>query len=148
MCSLLLTRSQKNSNPNYTFYGQTLGTVSSSKYQGLTIQSNIGWDRHIDSMCAKANRMLGYLRRNLKIGSRKVKESAYKAMIRPILEYVSSVWDTHTKKNISEIKMVLNRHNNTSSVEESPEVLGWPTLQQRRCGARLNMLQKLTSSLA
>ena len=70
--------------------------------------------------------MLGFLRRNLKIGSWKVKERAYKAMIRPILEYASSVWDPHTKKSISKIEMVqrraarftLNRHHNTSGVEE------------------------------
>ena len=51
-------------------------------------------------MCAKANKMLGFLRQNLKIGSWKVKERAYyyKAMIRPILEYAYSVWDPHTKE--------------------------------------------------
>ena len=42
-CShLLFTRSQKNSNPNYTLHGQTLETVSSSKYLVLTIQRNLG----------------------------------------------------------------------------------------------------------
>ena len=93
-CShLLFTRSQKNSNPNYTLHGQTLETVSSSKYLGLTIQRNLGWDRHIDSMCAKANKMVGFLRRNLEIDPRKVKERACKTLIRPILEYASSVWD-------------------------------------------------------
>ena len=86
-------------------HGQTLETVSSSKYQGLTIQRNLGWDRYINSMYAEANAMLGFLRQNLKTGSWKVKERAYKAMIRPILEYASSVWDPHTKKSISKIEM-------------------------------------------
>ena len=56
-------------------------------------------------MWVRASKMLGFLRRNLKIGSRKVKERAYKARMRPILEYASSVWDPHTKKSISKIEM-------------------------------------------
>ena len=131
-CSqLLLIRRQKNSNPNHMRHGQTLETVSSSKYQGLTIQRNLGWDRCINSMYAEANAMLGFLRQNLKTGSWKVKEGAYnyKAMIRPILEYASSVWDPHTKKSISKrlkcrsARFTLNQHHNTSSVEEMLEIL-------------------------
>ena len=49
--------------------------------------------------------MFGFLRRNLKIGSQKIKESDYKAMIRLILEYASSVWDPHTKISICGIEM-------------------------------------------
>ena len=137
------------------FHGQTLETVSSSKYLGLTIQRNLRLDRHIKRTCAKANKMLEFLRRNLKIGSWKVKERAYnyKAMIRPILGYAFSVWDPQTKKSISKIKMAqhraarvtLNRHYNTAGVEEILEILEWPTLQQCRHAARLTMLYKITA---
>ena len=79
--------------------------------------------------------MFGLLRRNLNIGSRKVKERDYKAIIRLILEYASSVWDPNTKINICRIKMAqrkaarltLNRHHNTSSAEEMLEILEWLT---------------------
>ena len=82
-----------------------------------------------------ANKMFGFLKRNLKIGSQKIKESDYKAMIRLILEYASSVWDPNTKINICRIKMAqrkaarltLNRHHNTSSAEEMLEILEWLT---------------------
>ena len=58
-------------------------------------------------------------------------------MIRPILEFASSVWDPHTKKSISKIKMAqhraicftLKRHHNTSSVEEMLETPEWPGVQ-------------------
>ena len=36
---------------------------------------------------------LGFLRRNLVACPLDVKESAYKGLVRPILEYGSSVWD-------------------------------------------------------
>ena len=35
----------------------------------------------------------GFLRRNLSACSQDVKESAYKGLVRPVLEYGSSVWD-------------------------------------------------------
>ena len=49
------------------------------------------------SICTKANRTLGFLRRNLFSCPRDVKEAAYKGLVRPVLEYGSSVWDPHTK---------------------------------------------------
>ena len=40
--------------------------------------------------------------------SSKIKETAYKAYIyvRPKMEYISSIWDPHTKKDIKKIDMV------------------------------------------
>ena len=69
--------------------------------------------------------MLGFLRRNLKTGSRKIKERAYKAMIRPILEYASSVWDppTPSKTSPRAACLTLDWHQNTSSVEDMLEIL-------------------------
>ena len=68
-------------------------TVSSAKYLGITIQQDMNWDNHINNVANKANRTLGFLRRNLKISSSAIKDRAYKAFVRSILEYASSVWD-------------------------------------------------------
>ena len=38
-----------------------------------------------------------------------MKEAAYKGMVRPILEYGSSVWDPHTGKLQEKIEKVQNR---------------------------------------
>ena len=40
-------------------------------------------------------RSLGFLRRNLFSCPQDVKEAAYKSLVRQILEYGSSVWDSH-----------------------------------------------------
>ncbi|KAL8615229.1 hypothetical protein ACOMHN_050270 [Nucella lapillus] len=66
-----------------------LETVKAVKYLGVTIQGDLCWDDHINNIVSKANKTLGFLRRNLKISSRSVKEQAYKAFVRPILEYAS-----------------------------------------------------------
>ena len=43
--------------------------------------------------CTKANRTLGFLRRNLYSCPQEVKEAAYKGLVCLVLDYGSSVWD-------------------------------------------------------
>ena len=42
---------------------------------------------------SEPNRTLGFLRRNLYSCPQEVKEAAYKGLVRPVLDYGSSVWD-------------------------------------------------------
>ena len=49
-------------------------------------------------ICTKANRTFGFLRRTLLPCPQDVKEAAYKGIVRPVLEYVSSVWDPYIDK--------------------------------------------------
>ena len=98
----------------------------------------------------KANKTLGFLRRNLKIGSQKVKDMAYKTFVRPILEYACTVWDPYTQEQIDKLeavqrraaRFVVNRYHNTSSVTCMIDALQWPSLQHRRKINRLAMLKK------
>ncbi|KAK7093701.1 uncharacterized protein [Littorina saxatilis] len=153
--TLPVTRSRRPLQPSYQLHGHTLETVKAVKYLGVTIQSDLCWDDHINNIVSKANKTLGFLRRNLKISSRSVKEQAYKAFVRPILEYASSVWDPHTQKNIDKLeavqrraaRFVCNRYHNTSSVSRMLDSLGWQSLEERRKLARLSMLYKITNSI-
>ena len=62
----------------------------------ITIAKNTKqWGKHIEETCNKAFKILGLLKRNLSSCPQKVKMLAYKALIRPILEYASAVWDPH-----------------------------------------------------
>jgi hypothetical protein len=64
------------------------------------------FDYHI---CNKANRTIGFLKRNLNIGSTTVKQSAYKALVRPLVECASPVWDPYHRTEIDRIEMVQRR---------------------------------------
>jgi hypothetical protein len=84
-----------------------------------------------------------------------LKQTAYKGLVRPILEYCAPVWDPHQKKYIRELEMVqrraarfvLARFHNTSSVTEMMARLQWETLEHRRRIARLVTFFKIQHSL-
>ena len=88
----------------------------------------------------KANKTLGFVRRNLKVGNKRAKETAYKALIRLKLEHAASVWDPHTQADIKTLekvqrraaRWVTSRYRQTSCVDSILTDLDWPTLQNRR----------------
>ena len=73
-----------------TLLGHTLiDKVDSTKYLCVRIPSGLKWDGLIDSICGRAIKTLGCLRRNLRIGNKK--DTAYKTLVSPILEYAAPV---------------------------------------------------------
>ena len=99
--------------------------------------------------------MLGFLRHNLKISSSSIKEKSYKAFVRPLLEYASSVWDPYKQRSIDKLeavqrratRYVLNRYHNTSSVSRLIEQLRWPSLAQWRKTTCLGTIYKIYQGL-
>ena len=111
------------------------------KYLGVTITNDLKWNTHISNICTKANRTLGFLRRTLFSCPQNVKEAAYKGMVRPILEYGSSVWDPHPDKLQKELEKVQNRaarfvtRNYVYETGSMTCILGqlkWESLKKRR----------------
>ena len=66
--------------------GHDTENVITTKYLGVNIQYSKNWTAHINTITNKANKTLGFLRRNLKTGNKKTKETTYKALVRPSLE--------------------------------------------------------------
>ena len=50
--------------PTYTLEGTVLENVDRIKYLGVTIINDLRWNTHVGNICTKANRTLGFLRRN------------------------------------------------------------------------------------
>ena len=157
-CNVLrVTNKTKKTEVSYHLHGHTLELVKSAKYLGLTITNKLQWDQHINNITAKANTgtTLGFLRRDLKIPSIRIKEQAYQTLVRPLVEYASTVWNPYTKTEINKIeavqrreaRYVVNNERNRSSVSNMLQRLKWRPLANRRKDARLMMMYKIDREL-
>ena len=68
----------------YTLEGTVLENVDRIKYLGVTKTNDLRWNTHVRNISTRANRNLGFLRRNISSCPRDVKEMAYKGLVRPI----------------------------------------------------------------
>ena len=75
----------------------------------ITIIVAYGDRIHVSNICTKANRTLGFLRRNLYACPQEIIEATYKRPVRPVLEYNSSVWDPSGVGLQNELEKVQNR---------------------------------------
>ena len=89
--------------------GQALNSLHSVKYLGVYLSDDLLWSEQIKTIFNKANKTLGFLKQNLIHCPPRTKETAYKALVCPTLEYCSSVWDPYTAKNISMVEMFHRR---------------------------------------
>ena len=150
-----ISRSRKPLTTTYTLHGQTLETTTEAKYLGITITNNLNWNTHVNNITNKANKSLGFIKRNIKTRHIKTRELAYKTIVRPQVEYAPSVWDPYTKDQINKIENVqrraarwcLNDYSPYSSVSCMIDKLGWQSLQQRRSTSRVVLFYKIVYQL-
>ena len=91
---------------NYILHNHILESITSAKYLGITLQSNLKWNLHYDNVISNINKSLGFLQRNLTVSNTDIKSRAYQALVRPKLEYSCSVWDLHINEYKKKIEMV------------------------------------------
>ena len=151
-CQVLsITKKRKPLDTTYYLHGHPLEKVESAKYLGVNITSDLKWTRHINTICQKANNTLGFLRRNLKISHPKLKELAYKSLVRPIIEYGCATWDPYQQNHIDQLekvqrraaRFVKNNYERTASVTSMLQDLKWEPLKERRKKARLCTMYKM-----
>ena len=94
---------------DYLLGNSILQETDNHPYLGVTITNNLTWNKHIDQITASVNRSLRFIRRNLHSCPQATKESAYKTLVRPVVEYSSSVWDPYTQSLTHKIEMVQGR---------------------------------------
>jgi hypothetical protein len=90
--------------------------------------------------------------------SRPIKEKTYKTLVRPTLEYCSSIWDPSEKTSINKIERVQktaarfmtnqpNRKDKPTSMTAILKDLRWESLQSRRKKSALLLLYKTSNNL-
>ena len=84
--ALTITKTRIPIRHNYILNGHTLEHVTSVKYLGCTITSDLKWSQHIGNICNKAINTISFLERNQNISNTKIKEKVYMSLVRPIIE--------------------------------------------------------------
>ena len=142
---------------NYTLDGTNLELLSSIKYLGITITNDLNWNKHIQDICNKACKTLGLLRRNLHFCTQDVKLVAYKALVRPVLEYASTAWDPHQsilEDKLEKVQKQAARFISSNYIYEPGIMtkllhdLNLPPLSERRRQKRLILFFKGLNNLA
>eukprot|EP00057_Strongylocentrotus_purpuratus_P010558 XP_011665032.1 PREDICTED: RNA-directed DNA polymerase from mobile element jockey-like [Strongylocentrotus purpuratus] len=149
--SMRIHRKQKPIILNYTMGDEVLAAVSSQSYLGMEIHEKLSWKHHIKAVAAKANRTLGFIRRNLSLCSSAIKKQAYTTLVRSQLEYGAAIWDPYRQNLIDSLEKVQRRgirfitgnHSREDSVTAMRLNIGLPTLQERRLESRLAMMYKI-----
>jgi len=151
-CFLLsITLKKQPSDFTYILSGQTITRTDSHPYLGINIDSKLSWRPHVNEVTAKASRLLGLLQRTLGPCKRQVKETAYRALVRPRLEYGAAAWNPHTNLHVDKLekvqrsaaRFVVGDHRRTSSVTTMLNNLGWQRLETRRLHLQMIMLYKI-----
>ena len=140
----------------YRLCNQRLEVVKSHPYLGVHLQDNLDWRAQVGHATAKANRMLGVLRRNLYACPEELKVTAYRGLVRPHLEYAAAAWDPYKVGHVTNLEKVQrsaarfvkrNYCRAPGTVTELIEQLGWDSLAERRRRSRLILMYKIMNGL-
>lgn len=90
---------------NYDIEGTHLEHVSSVKDLGITINSSLTWNNHIDTIINKTYRKVGMIKRTMGYQApRAVLLSLYNTLIRSTIDYGSQVWSPWTAIQIKALE--------------------------------------------
>ena len=134
----------------YNMNGRPIEVTASHTYLGIGMNNKLSWAEHISNTVSKANKVLGLLRHNLYSCSPFVKETAYKSLVRPRLEYCSCIWDPYHQEYKNKLESVQRRaarfvckdFRRQSHVSDMLRDLNWKTQEDRRKISRLILLCK------
>ncbi len=103
---LRLSHARSTKQVNYTLDGTTLQETTSHSYLGVEITNDLKWGNHTQSISAKANRALGFIRRNLHCCPQDLKSITYQTLVRPLLGYSSIIWDPYTQEQKDKLEKI------------------------------------------
>ena len=91
-CHILSIGRQRNKAvPSYLLGSDLLTNVDSYPYLGVTVSSDLRWEKHINTIAAKATRTLNFVRRNVYYCDPDAKAVAYLSLVCPLLEYAGEI---------------------------------------------------------
>jgi len=145
-------------NPKRQYYFPTkegnkiIPTDTEEKDLGVTFDTTLKFDKHIESIIKKANSMIGLIKRNFSFIDIHIFLHLYRALIRPHLEYGQVIWSPQFKRQSKMIENVQRRATKlVPNIKNLPysqrlKILKLPTLKYRRLrGDLINVYKILTN---
>lgn len=128
----------RNPKVKYELNGHELKETDVEKDLGVLISQDLKPAHHIGVIAAKANRMVGLIRRNFNYIDVEMCKTLYVSLVRPHLEYAVQSWSPYYRKDIDELEKVQRRM--TKLVPELKDLpyeercarLGLTSLEKRR----------------
>ena len=148
-----------NKNPNYSYDiknkndSVTLLTSDDEKDLGVTFDGELKFDKHIGNAIAKANRMIGIIKRSFTFRDKDTITRLYKTLVRPHLEYGNVIWHPLLKRQSISIEKVQRRATKLVkgighlSYEERLKQLQLPSLKFRRLRGDLIQTYKIFNKI-
>ena len=115
--------------------------TSHLSYLGVEIQDDGKWSKHVENCTKKANRALGFIRRNFGRCPESIKGTLYTAMVSHRLEYASGAWNPHLKNDINKLENIQRKASrfvkccngrDPGTLTDLLDDLEWKSLKQRR----------------
>ena len=135
---------------SYQLFDEKLTEKLQEKDLGVLLSTDFSYKEHIYTMVGKALRVYGWLVRTLVSRDRIIIIRLYKTLIRPILEYASTIWSPHRKKLIEKVEKVQRKVTKFAihwsplySYENRLSTLQLPSLKWRRIFLDLLMVHRI-----
>ena len=123
--------------------------VEPYKYLGVLISSDLSWSLHINRVCSRAKQLVGFLYRHLRLADPRCICRIYQAIMLPILNYCSVVWDPYHSTYIDKLERAQHfaaRVVTKQWQQPGPSLaaqLQWPALKSRRTLAKLFLCRRI-----
>ncbi len=94
---------------SYEMEGHWLQAVGEGKDLGVVVDRTMKFSKQCLEARNKANRILGFINRNVSYKSKEVVRSLYNLYVRPHLEYCIQAWSPHYRQDVNMLEAVQRR---------------------------------------
>ncbi len=129
--------------------GTDISFVENHRHLGLTLSNNGKWHDHINNIISSSSKILGIMRKLKFQLSRTSLNQIYISYMRPILEYVSVVWDGCSDYEKSALEKIQNEAARVATgltgsvtLDKLRQEIGWQSLSVRRNVQKLTVMYK------
>ena len=102
----------KNKNEKYELLGKEIESVQQEKDLGVIITNDLKSSNQCIEAVKKAQKLLGYIKRQFRTRNRETILTLYNAVVRPHLEYAVQFWSPSLRKDIEKLEAVQARATN------------------------------------